>query len=151
MQIFTQSTLNRLYLPLLIVGSTFLLFSCSDKEDPIGKWDDIIKLSEKEVDFSAATDSVTITTQGTWWWVHSISLNGASYLYYDAPGIDLESDSYTIEEGEFTVERRNATTLFVKMNANTSNEERVLDITLEAGNYFDRVCIRQAANAAAIN
>jgi hypothetical protein len=129
----------------------FLLFSCSDKEDPIGKWDDIIKLSEKEVDFSAATDSVIITTQGTWWWVHSISLNGASYLYYDAPGVDLESDNYTIEEQEFTVERRNATTLFVKMNANTSNEERVLDITLEAGNYFDRVCIRQAGSVEITN
>ena len=142
-----QLILKQMRIIVVMVSIFSLLFSCSDKEEPIGKWDDIIKLSEKEVDFLAATDSVIITTQGTWWWVQSISLNGKSYLYYDTAGIDLESDNYTIEEAEFTVERRDATTLFVKMNANTSNKMRVLDITLEAGNYFDRVCIRQAADA----
>jgi hypothetical protein len=126
--------------------SIFLIISCSDKEDPIGKWDDNIKLSVKNVEFAAKGDSVTIKTEGDWWWINGISINGISSVYYNRESIDLESDSYIIEGDCYTVERRDKNTLFVRMNENLTGKERKMIIDLEAGDYFDSVGIKQASN-----
>ncbi len=127
-----------------LVLSIVLISSCI-KEEPDGKWDDIIKLSTKNVEFGAKADSVLITTEGDWWWIDMIKLNDSIYSYYNNEDIDLEADSYTISEDDFTVERRNKDTLFIKMNDNTTGKERVMTVGLEAGDYFDYVEIRQAA------
>ena len=126
--------------------SLLLLISCSDKEDPIGKWDDIIKLSTKDVDFTAAADSISITTEGDWWWIDRIIFEDSTYNYYQREDIDLEAESYSLKENSFLVEKRDNQTLFVKINRNTTGEERFMVITLEAGNYFDYVHIQQAAD-----
>jgi|TARA_B110000967_G_C18304171_1_gene279831 hypothetical protein len=42
------------------------LVSCNSNE-PDGKWDNHIKLSEKEVTISAEANSLVITTVRTWW------------------------------------------------------------------------------------
>ena len=122
---------------------TIVLVSACNNED--GKWDDIIKLSTKNVEFGVKADSVVITTEGDWWWINMIELNDSIYCYYNNENIDLESDSYTIIEDDFTVERRDKNTLFIKMEENLTGEERVLIIGLEAGDYFDHVIITQAA------
>ena len=124
----------------------FLVTSCSDKKDPIGKWDDIIKLSTREVKLSAGADSATITTEGNWWWVNGISFNDSTYIYYDNDDVDLESDSYTIVEDDFVVERRDKNTLFVKLGENTTGNERLMNISLEAGDYFDYLNVEQSAD-----
>ena len=129
---------------IFLILSVLLISSCSDKEDPIGKWDDNIKLSTKNVAFDAKADSVIITTEGDWWLVNGISINGISSIYYNRDSIDLESNSYTIEGDCYTVERRDKNTLFVKMNENLTGKERKMLITLEAGDYFDYVGIKQA-------
>lgn len=49
---------------IILILSIFLINSCSDKFEPEGKWKDNIKLSTKNVEFAAKTDSVTITTKG---------------------------------------------------------------------------------------
>lgn len=131
---------------IILFASILILTSCSDKEDPIGKWDDIIKLSTKNVDFEAKTDSVTITTEGDWWWIDAITFEDSTYSYYGREDINLESDSYSIIEEQFLVERRDKNTLFVKINENNTGEERVMNITFEAGNYFDYVNIKQAGD-----
>lgn len=131
---------------MILFASIFILTSCSDKEDPIGKWDDNIKLSTKNVDFAAKTDSVTIKTEGDWWWIDAITFEDSTYSYYGREDINLESDSYFIIEEQFLVERRDKNTLFVKINENNTGEERIMNITFEAGNYFDYVNIKQAAN-----
>ncbi len=118
--------------------------ACEDKEEPIGKWSDNIKLSTRSADLSADIDSVAITTQGDWWWIDGIKLQDSSYHYYGREDIDLESDSYSILEESFIVERRNKTELFIKMMENTSGVDRTLHIYLQAGNYFDYVAINQA-------
>lgn len=123
-----------------------LLSSCSDKEDPDGQWGDIIKLSTKNVDFQAAADSIIISTEGDWWWVDGINFEDSLYSYYDNPGINLEAESYTIEEDDFVVARQDAHTLFIRLNANQSGQARTMRISLEAGDYFDDVTVTQAAN-----
>lgn len=120
--------------------------SCSDKEELIGMWDDNIHLSTKNVDFQSETDSVTISTQGDWWWVESISFEDSIYTYHDNESIDLESEAYTINEDEFTIKRQDKNHLFVKMNSNHTSSERSMLITLEAGDYFDYVTVKQASN-----
>jgi hypothetical protein len=136
-------TMNKAF---ILILSVFFMISCSDKKDPIGKWDDIIKLSTKNVGFTAEKDSVTITTGGDWWWIDGISFEGSKYHYYHREDINLESDSYSIMENCFIVERRDKNTLFVKLNENNTGNERSMNITLEAGDYFDHVNIKQAAN-----
>lgn len=125
-----------------IVG-IFIFSSCSDKEHLNEKWDDNIKLSKKHVVFSAQTDSVTIMTEGDWWWIDGISFEEHTYNYYNREDINLELDSYSIREEYFIVERRDKNTLFVKIFENKNEVEREMNITLKAGNYFDYVKITQ--------
>lgn len=130
---------------ILFLGVT-LMASCSDKEDPIGKWDDIIKLSTKDVQLSAGADSATVTTEGDWWWIDGIAIGDTVYSYYGNDDVNLESESYTIIENNFTVERRDKNTLFVKLDANTTGNERLMRIYLEAGDYFDFLDVQQATD-----
>jgi len=111
-----------------------------------GKWNDKIKLSEKNVEFSSGEDSVKITTKGTTWWIDNVSLNDTIYRYYDNENVDLLADSYIIKESSFIIEKLNNKTLFIKLNRNSTGRERVLKITLQAGDYFDYINIRQLAN-----
>jgi hypothetical protein len=78
-----------------------ILSSCSDKKVIDGKWDDIIKLSTKNVELTSKIDSVTITTEGDWWWIDAVSFEDSIYSYYAREDINLESDSYSISEEQF--------------------------------------------------
>ena len=91
-------------------------------------------------------DSVIVTTEGDWWWIDGILFEDSTYSYYHREDINLESDSYSIKEDCFIVERRDKNTLFVKLNENKTGNGRIMNISLEAGNYFDYVNIKQAAN-----
>lgn len=130
----------------------FILFaiiciSCSDEEDPIGIWDDNIKLSTRNAEFTAKADSTIITTEGNWWWIDSVNVNEESdFNFYNNADIDLESDNYSITEDCFLIERRDQNTLFIKIDQNTTSKERIVKINLQAGNYFDGITITQASN-----
>jgi hypothetical protein len=140
-----QFVRNKHRIIILLLG-IFFTISCFRKDDTIGKWADNIKLSKKSVDLKAETDSVIITTKGDGWWVDGISFEGSRYSYYHREDINLESDSYLIKEDCFVVERRHKNTLFVKLNKNCTGHERIMTISLEAGDYFDGVTVKQAAN-----
>ena len=129
-------------LSLLIIVVFYI--SCKDQVEPLGKWEDNIHLSQKSAQFSADGDSIIIKTVGTWWWVNGITLDGINYHYYQREDIDLESDSYSIHEACFMVQRRDKNTLFIKMDENLSGAEKRLTVSLEAGDYFDSVSIIQA-------
>ncbi len=133
---------------ILILG-IFIFCSCSDNKENdelIGLWSDNIKLSTKNVDFTSATDSVTIMTEEEWWWIDGICFEDSTYSYYNRDDINLESDSYSINEEAFSVVRRDSKTLFVKINKNNSGIKRIMSIYIEAGDYFDYVTITQDAN-----
>lgn len=129
----------------ILIFCVFCIFSCSDKEEPIGIWDDNIKLSTKKAEFVSGADSVTIATEGSGWWIDAISFEGYTYSYYGNETVDLEANSYSIDEIDFVVEKRNKNALFVKIEKNTTGKERELSITFQAGNYFDYLTIVQAA------
>ena len=129
---------------LLLLLSLFTILSCSkDKDSPIGIWDDNIKLSQKEVEFDANENTVMITTEGEWWWIVDIKFDG-EYLNLDS--LDTNSDDFIIEETEFTIERKNATEIYISMSENPGDSARVLGIGLEAGDYFDHIKVTQSAN-----
>ena len=134
---------------LKLVGIVIILissFSCSNSDRPAidGDWDDNIKLSQKEAKLTAENDSVVITTEGEWWWIDNISLNGESN--FDLSGIDTTTKNFIIDETEFKIERKNTTEIHVEMTKNQTGSERILIIGLEAGDYFDRIIITQSAN-----
>jgi uncharacterized protein YodC (DUF2158 family) len=123
----------------LMIVSFITIYSCSEKE--LGDWDDNIKLSTKAVEFSSLSDSVTIKTGGSGWWVSDVSVN--SDWFYGFKDINLEADSYTIQQDCFVVERRDKNTLFIKVDENPLKVQRVITVGLQAGDYFDRVTITQ--------
>lgn len=118
-----------------------ITYSCSDTED--GKWDDNIRLSQKEVLFSSDINTAMITTEGKSWWVAEISMNGTSH---DLNGIDTNSENFLIESAEFKVERKNATEIHIEMLINQTGSDRILIISLQAGNYYDGIKVTQAGD-----
>ena len=123
----------------LLIISCITIYSCS--EEKIGDWDDNIKLSTKAVEFSALSDSVKITTGGSRWRVSDISVNSA--WFYGFKNVNLEADSYIIQQDCFVVERRDKNTLYIKVDANPLSVQRIITVGLQAGDYFDRVKITQ--------
>jgi hypothetical protein len=125
---------------ILLVIFSISLLSCDRKD---GDWDDNIKLSTKAVEFNAMGDSVVVTTKGSWWWVTEVCVDG---VYYNGfRDVDLQSDSYIIDRDCFVVERRDKNTLFIKVDENPLSIQRIIRVTLEAGDYFGHVTITQKA------
>ncbi|WP_424003584.1 hypothetical protein [Maribacter sp. IgM3_T14_3] len=127
----------------IIALTLFLLvvLSCSDSKD--GDWDDNIKLSQKEVQFSSTNNNVEISTEGTGWWIDEVTMNGEPF---DLDGIDTTKENFIIEQAEFSIERKNSTEIYISMQQNQSTTERVLLIGLQAGNYFDGIKVTQSGN-----
>ena len=130
---------NSIFRVLIIFVFTALLQGCIHLD---GKWDDNIKLSVKNVEFDGQGDSLTISTKGTWWWVTDITVNMVHFYGFK---IDPDSEHYSIKDDCFTVERRDAHTLFIRVEANRTDTLRTITVGLEAGDYFDRVTITQKA------
>jgi hypothetical protein len=124
-----------------IISILMLILASCNSNEPDGKWDDNIKLSEKEVTISAASKALIITTKGTWWWINGIALDDD--WSYDISDIDTSKEDFLIEENEFTIERKNATEIHISLTENKTNVERILTIGLQAGNYFDGIKIIQ--------
>ncbi|MCU4157465.1 hypothetical protein J1N10_15920 [Carboxylicivirga sp. A043] len=130
----------------IVLLASLLFLSCqSDEEQLIGIWDDNIHLSTKSVELGAQASSATITTKGEWWWIDAIKINEQIYQYYNSEEVNMEKGSYKIVEEAFTFERKNNTTMIISLPENTSGKTIKMDITLEAGNYFDYVSITQVA------
>ena len=106
-----------------------------------GLWSDNIKLSIRSAVFSGNGDSILVTTKGGGWWISSISVDDKNY--FDFPGIDILSDNYVIKDDCFVVERRERYNLFIKLDENPLNVNRIVSVVLEAGDYHDAVKITQ--------
>ena len=137
-----KQNLQKIGIVLFILSS----LSCSKSDNNLvdGKWKDNIKLSQKTAQFSTDEDSIIITTEGNWWWIAEISLDGNSN--FNIPAIDTTQSDFVIQADEFSIERRNSKELLITMTANPTKQERVLRITLEAGDYFDGIVITKSAN-----
>ncbi len=122
---------------LIFFGAGLLIFSCSEED---GKWDDNIKLSKKEATFDVLKDSTTFTTEGEGWWISGVSLNN---IQVDLENINTTEDNFEIINEDFFIRRNSKTELFVRMEENATDEDRILQIGLQSGNYFDGVTITQ--------
>lgn len=124
----------------IIISVCIIITSCTTtKKD--GDWDDNIKLSTHSAYLNASSDSITINTEGCWWWITDVSVDSLSFFNFT--NINQESDYYTIKQNCFNIERRGKNKLFVKINTNMLNKPRIITIGLEAGDYFDRITITQ--------
>jgi hypothetical protein len=134
---------NKLYL-FYLIALTLVIYSCSNanNERPLGQWDDNIKLSVKDIHFKSTADSITVKTQGNWWWVIGVSVNSVNFNNFER--INILSDNYVIKQDCFFIERKDKNTLFIKLDENLTSIERIVFVELEAGDYFDRVKIIQA-------
>ncbi|UBM59533.1 hypothetical protein LAG90_02540 [Marinilongibacter aquaticus] len=120
-----------------------LITSACTKSSLDGIWDDNIKLSAKEINLSAHRDSVSITTEGSWWWIDGIGLD--DNWNYQLDEIDTTKDNFTIEEADFRIERIEGTAIHILMEKNETGAARVLKIALQAGDYFDAIQVTQAS------
>ena len=128
-----------------LVTLTLIITSCSvrEKVKPVGKWDDNIKLSTKNVEFDANQNSITVMTEGNWWWVTDVSVNGE--VFNIPENINVLSESYIIKQDCFIVQRKDKNTLYIEIKKNQSNTIRIIKVGLQAGNYFDSIIVTQSA------
>lgn len=141
---YMHSIKMKTFTKLKVIGIIIILisnFSCSNRQD--GDWDDNIKLSQKEAEFTAENDSIVITTKGESWWIGNISLNGSNV---DFGEINTNTANFVIDETGFRIERKNSTEIHIEMTKNQTESERVLIIGLQAGDYFDGITITQSTN-----
>ena len=124
-----------------VISILILVLTSCNSNEPDGKWDDNVKLSEKEVTISAEPNALTITTKGTWWWINAISLNDD--WNYDISEIDTSKNDFFIDDIDFIIERKNSTEIHISLTENKTKVDRILTIALQAGNYFDGIKIIQ--------
>lgn len=114
----------------------------SENEEIIGKWDDNIKLSQKTATLNSNENSITITTESTFWWLGGISLNNKNIELTD---VDRLSKNFVITNTDFQVERKeDGKKIIITLNKNNTNSERILVVSMQNGDYFDGVRIIQA-------
>ncbi|NPA67376.1 MAG: hypothetical protein GXO50_02080 [Chlorobi bacterium] len=117
----------------------FLQFSCSESKLD-GDWDDNIGLSQKEIELSSENSSALVTTSGDSWWISCIVFNGNVIDFGD---VNTLQDNFVIENADFKIERKNATEIYVEMPENNTDSVSVLNIYLEAGDYFTGIIVRR--------
>ena len=116
--------------------------SCTTSENEDGIWDDNIKLSQKTATLNSNENSITITTESTYWWLNGIFLNNN---IIDLTNVDKLSKNFVITNPDFQVERKeDGKKIIITLNQNNTNSERILVISMQNGDYFDRVKIIQA-------
>ena len=133
---------NIIYGILALIG--FFMNSCtkSENEEIIGKWDDNIKLSQKTATLNSNENSITITTESTFWWLDGISLSNKNIELTD---VEKLSKNFVLTNSDFQVERKeDGKKIIITLNQNNTNSERILVVSMQNGNYFDGVRITQA-------
>lgn len=126
------------YLMIFLFGISIL--SCKQNQTE-GIWDDNIKLSRKTVNVDANANSIIISTQSTSWWLNHISLNKQEV---DISNINKHAQNVIVNGPDFKIERKEGNEIIISLNKNDSKSERILNIGLQSGNYFDGIVITQA-------
>jgi hypothetical protein len=130
---------------MILFGMFSVLFVACSSDDiknyPLGPSGDEIKLSKKEASFTAESSTITITTEYKGWWVNGFSLDK---VRIDKGTVNLLAENFIFKNDVFEVEKKNGNTLIITMSKNTTGTERILNIGLQSGNYFDNINITQS-------
>jgi hypothetical protein len=121
---------------------TIVSFACT-KNRPVGQWSDIIQLSGKEFNFKPTGDSVLISAKGKWWGINGVFLDTNKIDVYSR---GTDPCNFTYIDSNVKIVSKSCDTLFIKMNANNTNSDRILIIGLLAGDYYGGIKITQTKN-----
>ena len=121
-----------------------ILFASSCKSDDTVTPDkhNAIKLSSRQAKFNAQADSLTLTTESDWWWIESIVSDDKTFD--DFGNVNTLSNSYSLSHDFFIVARRDNHTLFIKLDENTTRQQRTVTVNLESGEFFDQISVTQS-------
>ena len=75
-----------------------------------------------------------MTTQGNWWWFVS---------YNTENKISTAINQDTIKGSWFLVTKKDENNIKIEVDQNETNQSRSLEVSLEAGNYFDSFTVEQ--------
>lgn len=118
-----------------------------------GDWDDIIKLSTKEVTFGYDGGQAMVNAEGRYWWITEIIVDGERLFSMNVDKDEMfqitETGNFTAQYGWLTVKMENWQMTFIA-EPNYGDSERTFSIGLEAGDYFDRIEGRQAMQTSGI-
>jgi hypothetical protein len=124
---------------LVTILMTITFFACTKKQ-PLGKWSDIIELSQKEFTFKSAGDSALIVAKGKWRGINGVSLDTSKINVYS---LATDACNFIYTDANVKIVSKDCDTLFIRMNANTTSSDRTLHIGLSAGDYADGIKITQ--------
>ncbi len=125
----------------IFISLTGILLNSCEKNNRDGDWSDNIKLSQKSVQFNSTTNSITITTETTSWWLNRIALNGSDV---DLDNIKIQDKNFEITNPEFQINRKDGNKIIISVPENNSNNERTIIISLQNGNYYDGIIVNQS-------
>lgn len=125
----------------IFISLTGIFLNSCKKNNMDGDWSDNIKLSQKSVQFNSTTNSITITTETTNWWLNRIALNGSDL---DLENIKIHNKNFEITNPEFQINRKDGNKIIISVPENNSNNERTIIISLQNGNYYDGIIVNQS-------
>lgn len=151
------------YCVLLLLSAS--LFSCEQTEID-GLSNDIIEFDSKTAKFDANGGSKTINSKGDWWWIcKNIDLQDSTIFIGNSKDLkvemgkmkDWDNPNVIYDEGAnmeirkiegpwFSITKNTNKSLIIETRPNTTNTERTLAFTIQAGNYFDYITVHQSAN-----
>ncbi|MDR0611914.1 MAG: hypothetical protein LBG45_00210 [Dysgonamonadaceae bacterium] len=141
------------------------VYSC-DKTELEGIAKDSIKPSLREYSFDADGGSVTITTEGSRWFMNGMYINGYGETYpLHLCGIEYSeySDIYpykvncdifaderglepkTVEHLWFSITRENLQTLIIEFKPNDTQQKKWIQLNLNDRNYSTSITVSQSA------
>ncbi|MDH6356104.1 hypothetical protein M2132_002467 [Dysgonomonas sp. PH5-45] len=128
---------------IIIIALFVLVFagiaSCEDIQTETNT-DETINLSNNNIELSAKSDSITITSEGAYWWIDHVLSNNE----YFAPKLtDIKNSEYHVDGDWFSVKKEGMRTLTIKVKKNTTPYNRKMRISIQSGTHTEQVLINQ--------
>lgn len=118
---------------LLLVIPMVAMTACDDDDKPTI---DVVGLSAKQLVFTGFKDTLSVTTQGNNWWVHSVMLDGEEH-FMEYSGTDMDSRRVWSHACEWlTLERQN-TTLTLNVTDNPLESNRSFAVVMKTQHLTD--------------
>ncbi|MDR2882847.1 MAG: hypothetical protein LBU98_03625 [Alistipes sp.] len=128
-----------------VAAFTVMMCSCGkkDNEQMIGKAEDDIKLSAREVGFSAEGGESSVSTEGTVWWFTSF-LNSETYAGIEQMrGAKAGVDEKTYACEWVSVSKSGLDKIVVHTEPNSTGADRSITVEVTSGDYADHITINQ--------
>ncbi|MFR0791393.1 MAG: hypothetical protein ACLSIB_00035 [Parabacteroides merdae] len=133
-----------MYKYVLIFLVSILFLGCSQQEnDPMrkdGDWDDVIQLSQRNVEFKSEASSLLITSEGKWEFEYITMPDNTIYRPNKRFGFDDTGNLGSYEWIE--LEKPTSKSLLIKVSENRGSA-RSLNILLSAGDCHNYIIVTQ--------